>query len=176
MYRLTFDERELHVHIGGDFAYTLQLEEFPALKAAREQALDVVTYYRTPEQIRRDAITELAIAADLVAVAESIPEWQPGTFYRVGQFITHTGCIYRLLQAHTSQADWLPEQTPALYAKAIHTSTDPITEIPTWTQPTGAHDAYGIGDKVRFEGKIYESLIAANTYSPMDYPQAWKEI
>lgn len=176
MYRLTFDEHEMHVHIGNEFAYSLQLDEFPALKAAREQALDVITYYRTPEQIRRDAITELAIAADPVAVAESIPEWRPGNHYRIGQFVQHASMIYRVLQAHTSQTDWLPEQTPALYTKAINTSTDPIPEIPTWTQPTGAHDAYNIGDQVEFEGKTYESLLAANTYSPTDYPQGWKEI
>ena len=43
-------------------------------------------------------------------------------------------------------------------------------------QVTGAHDAYKKGDKVKFEGKIYESLIDANTYSPSAYPAGWKEI
>ena len=32
------------------------------------------------------------------------------------------------------------------------------------------------GDKVRFEGKIYESLIDANTYSPSAYPLGWQEV
>ena len=53
----------------------------------------------------------------------------------------------------------------------------PSTEtIPDFVQPTGAHDAYKKGDKVKFEGKVYESLIDANTYSPSAYPAGWKEI
>ena len=176
MYRLTFDGKELHVFIGGEFAYTLQLDEFPALQEAKDQALGVIQLYRTPEQIRRDAITETAISADPKAVAEAIPEWQPGNHYRIGQFVRHTGMIYRVLQAHTSQADWLPDVASALYTRADKTTTDPVETVPEWVRPTGAHDAYGIGDKVKFEGKIYESLIAGNTYSPTDYPQGWKEI
>ena len=52
----------------------------------------------------------------------------------------------------------------------------PAETIPDFVQPTGAHDAYNKGDKVKFEGKVYESLIDANTYSPSAYPAGWKEI
>lgn len=54
--------------------------------------------------------------------------------------------------------------------------TPPAETIPDFVQPTGAHDAYKKGDKVKFEGKVYESLIDANTYSPSAYPAGWKEI
>ena len=54
--------------------------------------------------------------------------------------------------------------------------TPPVETIPDFVQPTGAHDAYQKGDKVKFEGKVYESLIDANTYSPSAYPAGWKEI
>lgn len=51
-----------------------------------------------------------------------------------------------------------------------------VDEIPDFVQPTGAHDAYSVGNKVRYEGKVYESLIDNNIYSPLDYPDGWKEI
>jgi len=38
----------------------------------------------------------------------------------------------------------------------------------------GAHDAYAIGDRVTFEGATYESLIAANVWSPTAYPAGWE--
>lgn len=47
---------------------------------------------------------------------------------------------------------------------------------PAWVQPTGAHDAYNIGDRVSFEGKNYESLLNANSWSPSVYPAGWKAI
>lgn len=59
-------------------------------------------------------------------------------------------------------------------------TTEPETPstatISDFVQPTGAHDAYKKGDKIKFEGKVYESLIDANTYSPSAYPAGWKEI
>lgn len=54
--------------------------------------------------------------------------------------------------------------------------TPPTETIPNFVQPTGAHDAYKKGNTVKFEGKVYESLIDANTYSPSAYPAGWKEI
>lgn len=47
-------------------------------------------------------------------------------------------------------------------------------EIPEWVQPTGAHDAYQVGDQVAFEGKVYASLISSNVWSPAAYPQGWR--
>ena len=47
---------------------------------------------------------------------------------------------------------------------------------PDWVQPTGGHDAYKVGDKVKFSGKNYESVIAANVWSPTAYPAGWKVI
>ena len=53
---------------------------------------------------------------------------------------------------------------------------EPEPEIPDWVQPTGAHDAYNIGDRVRYQGKVYESTINGNVWSPDVYPAGWKEI
>lgn len=43
-----------------------------------------------------------------------------------------------------------------------------------WAQPSDAEDAYKIGDRVTFNGDVYESVIDANTWSPADYPQGWQ--
>lgn len=51
---------------------------------------------------------------------------------------------------------------------------DPYKDVKDFVQPTGAHDAYNVGDRVKYNGHVYESLIAANTYSPDAYPQGWK--
>lgn len=45
---------------------------------------------------------------------------------------------------------------------------------PEWVAPSGAHDAYKTGDRVTFEGAVYESVIDSNVWSPTDYPQGWK--
>jgi hypothetical protein len=58
----------------------------------------------------------------------------------------------------------------------VYNKTTEGGEIDDWVQPAGAHDAYNTGDRVRFEGAIYESLIDGNVWSPADYPAGWKLI
>ena len=51
----------------------------------------------------------------------------------------------------------------------------PVPDAPAYVQPTGAHDAYQAGDRVTFQGRVYEAVINAVVWSPLAYPQAWKE-
>jgi hypothetical protein len=48
--------------------------------------------------------------------------------------------------------------------------------VADFVQPTGVHDAYSIGDKVKYNGKTYESLINGNVWTPDAYPAGWKII
>jgi len=47
--------------------------------------------------------------------------------------------------------------------------------IPEWEQPDSTN-AYQIGDKVMYEGVIYESVIANNIWSPAAYPAGWRVV
>lgn len=51
---------------------------------------------------------------------------------------------------------------------------DPYKDVKDFVQPTGAHDAYNVGARVKYNGHVYESLMAGNNYSPDAYPQGWK--
>lgn len=111
---------------------------------------------------------QLDDAAALGAMA-IYPAWEIGTAYAVNDRRRYGDLLYKCVQAHTSQADWTPDATPALWVKVS------VDEWPEWVQPTGAHDAYNTGDKVTYNGKRYISLIDANVYSPDAYPAGWKE-
>ncbi len=101
--------------------------------------------------------------------------WEVGKNYKKDDFLTYgiNGVgdpqLYKVAQGHTSQADWTPDKTPALYV-AIGLDD---SGYPVWSQPTGAHDAYNKGDIVNYNGVLYESLIDGNVYSPEAYPAGW---
>lgn len=102
------------------------------------------------------------------------PLWQSGKAYAVDERIRFGDKLYRCVQAHTSQADWTPDKTPALWTEVAKPG-----EIPVWRQPTGAQDAYMKGDRVWYPERdttVYESLIDNNVYSPEAYPAGWKQI
>ena len=127
------------------------------------------------EAIRyRQAIVQGAnsLPADVaLTVPELFKKWTSGEAVKVNDVRQHSGVLYKVLQAHTTQANWTPEATPALWV-----IVQPDGFIPEWVQPTGMHDAYQIGDKVKFNGDTYESVIDNNNWSPTEYPAGWKKL
>ena len=96
-----------------------------------------------------------------------------GVAYAVGKRIMFEGILYKVIQAHTSQAEWTPVAAPSLFAKVINETID--GSIPEFEQPNSTNP-YMKGNRVLFNGKVYESLIDNNVYSPEAYPAGWKEI
>ena len=105
------------------------------------------------------------------------PKWQSDKEYVVGERVLYLGVLYKVLQAHTSQAGWEPDIAPSLFAKNLIVKDEEgeQVDIPEWVQPDSTNP-YMIGAKVRFEGKVYQSLIDNNVWSPTAYPQGWQEV
>ena len=102
-----------------------------------------------------------------------IDKWASGTAYYTGDLVMDGEQEYECIQPHTSQEGWEPHATPALW-KLHEEGGD---GIPVFVQPTGAHDAYKMGDKVHYptiEDPVYESTMDNNVYSPEAYPQGWR--
>ena len=113
---------------------------------------------------------------EAMEIASVYPKWESGKAYAAGQYLTYGANsvgdpqLYKVAQAHTSQADWLPDKTAALYTP-IGLDDD---GYPVWSQPTGAHDAYNVGDVVDYGGVLYESQIDGNTTVPGSDERYWK--
>ena len=79
--------------------------------------------------------------------------------------------LYKVLQPHTIQETWNPKDAPSLFAKVLIPDE---SVIPEWEQPDSTN-AYMTGDKVMYNGEVYESLIDNNVWEPSAYPQGWKK-
>ncbi len=152
-------------------------------------------------------------------------EWRAGVAYIVGDRIRYGQGLFKVLQAHTSQAGWEPTVAHSLFAillnpdpsvvpewiqpdstngyalndRVLHSGViwistadnnvwepgsvgapwkvegqeeEEETTIPEWTQPDSTNP-YSIGDRVMYNGQIYESTINNNTWSPEAYPAGW---
>ena len=119
---------------------------------------EAIAYRNKIETAASTMTDETALTA-----VELFPAWAIGMAYAVDDRVQHGGILYKCAQAHTSQADWTPDATPALW------KTVSLDEYPEWVQPTGAHDAYNIGDKVTYNGQHYVCTSNANVYAPDVY-------
>lgn len=119
-------------------------------------------------KIVANQITDDAVA---LSIQEFYDIWGVGILYPVGRYVTYNDILYKVIIEHTSQADWTPDMSPSLFAKVL---IDPSGEtILEWVQPDSTN-AYMIGDKVKYEGHIYENVIDNNIWSPASYPAGWK--
>lgn len=104
---------------------------------------------------------------DALEAVELFPAWATGVSYTADERVSYADNLYRCVQSHTSQADWTPNATPALWTEVAKPG-----EIPVWKQPTGVQDAYMTGDKVHYPGKddpVYVSTVDNNVWSPETY-------
>lgn len=134
--------------------------------------LQVAEQYRKALQMYAQTLGDDAA----MEIATVFPKYEVGRLYKANEMFTfgenNVGDpqLFRVVQEHTSQADWIPSETPALYTPIGLTEEG----YPVWSQPTGAHDAYNTGDIVEYNGTLYVSLIDGNTYAPDAYPAGWK--
>ena len=125
----------------------------------------------------RDTVEELSVHLDDEAAldnAELFPAWSgDGVTYTVGQRLRYDGTLFKVLQEHTSQPDWTPETAPSLFARVL--AGQDGTEIGEWEQPDSTNP-YMTGDRVMYNGTMYESVIDNNVWSPADYPAGWRVV
>ena len=105
---------------------------------------------------------------DALEAVELFPRWKEDISYTLDDRISYEGTLYKCVQSHTSQSSWTPDITPALWTRVS------IDEWPEWVQPTGAQDAYRIGDKVSHNDKHWISTADSNVWEPGIY--GWNEV
>ena len=136
------------------------------LQAAEQLRRTMQKYAMT---LSKDEVQEIACVFD---------PWQAGRRYAPGDRFTYgvnavgDPQLYEAVQYHTSEAGNTPDKVPALY-EPIGLSAD---GYPVWAEPSGAHDAYDVGDIVDYGGVLYESLMDGNTTVPGSDERFWREV
>lgn len=102
---------------------------------------------------------------EIVNVPAFVEKWKVGMSYEAGKRLSYNDIVYKVLQSHTSQTDWLPDQTASLYAKVLIPDAN---VIPEWEQPESTNP-YMSGDKVMHQSKIWVSDVDYNVWEPGVY-------
>lgn len=109
---------------------------------------------------------------ELEGMVDAIREWKPGLSVVPGDTLRREGVVYVVVQAHTTQADWIPGQgTLAIYRRA-----NPET-APGETAPWQPDTQYNAGDFV-LDGDVEYECIQGHTsqagWEPHNTAALWK--
>lgn len=99
-----------------------------------------------------------------------VEKWKAGISYVTGKRVKYNDVIYKVLQDHTSQDDWTPENAPSLFAKVLIPDEN---VIPEWEQPDSTNP-YMTGDKVTHSGETWVSNVDNNVWQPGVY--GWDKV
>lgn len=114
----------------------------------------------------RKLLEQLAVTLDdetALTGVELFPVWAIDIAYAVDDRVQHEGTLYKCVQAHTSQENWTPDATPALWVIVT------VEEWPEWVQPAGSHDSYAKDAKVTHNGERWISDVDSNVWEPGVY-------
>ena len=90
------------------------------LQQAVDTILEFTESYETPEQAALDAVLEAAFDSgevEPIVLVALVKAWTEGEAVKVGELRSHDGIVYKAIQAHTTQDDWKPPDTPALWTR-----------------------------------------------------------
>ena len=125
---------------------------------------------------RNYELNDMLRKIDTIWVQGSLTDEERGELVELAQSNADPARSYAPLQEQINQAVGRIKALEGRMAKLEAGEEPEPEEWPEWVQPTGAHDAYGMGDKVTYNGKHYVSKIAGNVWSPDAYPQGWEEV
>lgn len=130
----------------------------------RNSIIEKARYYRNKIEQLAETLTD----EEGLEFVSLFKNWKTATEYVVNDRVKFNDILYKCVQAHTSQDDWTPDLTPALWTVVS------VEEWPEWVQPTGAQDAYMLNDKVSHNEKHWISIADNNVWEPGVY--GWDEV
>ena len=135
-----------------------------------------VTLSETLGLLMRAAVADGKITdEELLRVAPALEGrlWQPGTAVTVGDVYSFGAFLWKCVQAHTTQGDWSPDLTPALWHKVEIVSGN---ETRVWAVTV----EYAVGDVVAYpdaDSARYECIQAHTSlagWEPPNVPALWQ--
>ena len=133
------------------------------------------------EQQERDALMEVMMETVLPAATDEqalkmvplYPDWEVGKEYKAQKDrFKYGGKLYKAIVDHTARDTFPPDMEGTNLCVEV---TAPDNKFPEYKQPTGAHNAYKIGDGITYNGKTYVCVIDNTVHNPDEYPDAWVE-
>ena len=93
-----------------------------AARAEAEEKHRPLSLDEVQEMMVRAQINTLAVDDNTaLRMLPFYPEWAAGTTYTVGYKVKRNGKLWRVVQAHTSQAGWEPENAASLWTEICET-------------------------------------------------------
>ena len=127
--------------------------------------------------IKSDLSEEEKTSLEKLAREKAKPENSYASLQKqIDELYSELNTLKSTVEANAQGMSALKETVEELGGTVTEPEIPVAEEYPEYKQPTGAHDAYKIGDKITFNGKKYICKLDNCVWSPAEYPVAWEEV
>jgi hypothetical protein len=156
---ITADENKILIHIGS------------AKDAGSEISLGYDHYDRATGELLPEPVL---LRTEDIMEAWNDSELEEKAVITAGELILIGETVYKAIITHHKYD--VGENFATFYQEVSDLANLQDGNYPEWSQPAGAHDAYHAGQRVMFNGEVWESKIDNNVWSPSVYPAGWIKI
>lgn len=108
-------------------------------------------------------------------------EYEVNKDYKIDDYFKHDGFLYRVIQGHKSQINWIPGTigTQSLYIQVGGgNEVNEFGKNLDGSERVLSVNPYKLGEQCIWQGKVYEWIDdrVGGVWSPSDYPQGWEYI
>ena len=127
--------------------------------------------------IKSDISEEEKTSLESLAREKAKPENSYASLQKqIDELYSELNTLKSTVEANAQGMSALKEAVEELGGTVTEPEIPVAEEYPEYKQPTGAHNAYKIGDKITFNGKKYICKLDNCVWSPSEYPVAWEEV
>ena len=127
--------------------------------------------------IKSDISEEEKTSLEELAREKAKPENSYASFQKqIDDLYSELNTLKLTIEANAQGMSALKEAVEELGGNVTKPEIPVAEEYPEYVQPTGAHNAYKIGDKITFNEKKYICKLDNCVWSPAEYPSAWEEV
>lgn len=127
--------------------------------------------------IKSDISEEEKTSLESLAREKAKPENSYASLQKqIDELYSELNTLKSTVEANAQGMSALKEAVEELGSTVTEPEIPVAEEYPEYKQPTGAHNAYKIGDKITFNGKKYICKLDNCVWSPSEYPVAWEEV
>ena len=127
--------------------------------------------------IKSDLSEEEKTSLEELAREKAKPENSYASFQKqIDELYSELNTLKSTVEANAQGTSALKEAVEELGGTVTEPEIPVAEEYPEYVQPTGAHNAYHVGDKITFNKKKYICKLDNCVWSPAEYPAAWEEV
>lgn len=139
-----------------------------------QEFIAIIEAIRSPEELAKEQMADQFAAHlpddKILEFVNIFPEYNPREYVKAGKIRQYQRRLYRTVQDYKGVGVEDPEQHEAW--ERVGANLPPKA----YSRPRDIDTAYRKGDRITYNGKVFDCILEPTFHNPDEFPAAWQEV